>query len=276
MALKKSTYIFHQISTTPPTKTYSPGIVKSPLAGAFLNTQLRHLFTTTTPPIPLTPHYTIASKTSVDAGHPANATYTHFPQPPHPTFRALEEDRVLLSFKESIIQTWPGPGRLDQNLDAARATPPRPFEFPNGYNTTFAVDRYRPAEPLFAATTATTSSSSGTSPPATKPDDTLPSLVARSLQTCDVDARPHLLANVILTGAGSLIEKLPERLQADLQALYPNPRVRVIASSGTVERKFGAWIGGSVLGSLGSFHQMWVSRREYEEFGAGVVEKRCK
>jgi actin-related protein 4 len=82
--------------------------------------------------------------------------------------------------------------------------------------------------------------------------------------------------NIIVTGAGSLIEKLPERLQADLQALYPNPKVRVIASSQGTERKFGAWIGGSVLASLGTFHQMWVSRGEWEEFGGGIVEKRCK
>jgi len=31
-----------------------------------------------------------------------------------------------------------------------------------------------------------------------------------------------------------------------------------------------------VLGSLGSFHQMWVSKAEYEEIGSLIVEKRCK
>ena len=109
-----------------------------------------------------------------------------------------------------------------------------------------------------------------------KGEDTLPSIINKSLNSCDVDTRAHLLSNVILTGAGSLIEKLPDRLHADLQAMFPNPRVRVLANTNSVERKYGAWIGGSVLASLGTFHQMWVSKQEYAEFGAGVVEKRCK
>ena len=101
-------------------------------------------------------------------------------------------------------------------------------------------------------------------------------LCKRALQACDVDTRASLLGNVIVTGAGSLIEKLPERLQADLTVAFPNPKVRVIANSNSVERKYGAWIGGSVLGSLGTFHQMWISKEEYKEFGPGIVEKRCK
>ena len=73
-----------------------------------------------------------------------------------------------------------------------------------------------------------------------------------------------------------MIEKLAERLQSDLQAMFPNPKVRVLANNNTVERKYGAWIGGSVLGSLGTFHQMWISKKEYDEHGASIVEKRCK
>ena len=80
----------------------------------------------------------------------------------------------------------------------------------------------------------------------------------------------------MLTGGGSLLDKLAERLHTDLTALYPNPRVRIHVSSSSTDRKYGAWIGGSVLASLGTFHQMWVSRKEFEEHGAGIVEKRCK
>ncbi|KAK5132946.1 hypothetical protein LTR08_008309 [Meristemomyces frigidus] len=226
-------------------------ITKSPLAGAFLNTQLRTMFASLTPPCPLTPHYLIASKHPVDALAPPNFTPATFATPPTPSFRALEEDRILTAFKESVVQCWQGPGRLEHNLDAVKYTPARPFEFPCGFNMAFGLERY-------------------------KPDDTLPSLLHRALATCDPETRPHLLANIILTGASSLLPHLAERLQADLQTLYPNPRVRVLAATGTVERKFGAWVGGSVLGSLGTFGQMWVSREEYEEFGAGVVGRRCK
>ena len=43
---------------------------------------------------------------------------------------------------------------------------------------------------------------------------------------------------------------------------------------GARERKFGAWMGGSVLASLGSFQQLWLSKAEYLEHGANVVEQR--
>ena len=36
----------------------------------------------------------------------------------------------------------------------------------------------------------------------------------------------------------------------------------------THERRNGAWLGASILGSLGSHHEMWMSRAEYDEYGA--------
>jgi hypothetical protein len=33
--------------------------------------------------------------------------------------------------------------------------------------------------------------------------------------------------------------------------------------------------GGSILASLGSFQQMWMSKQEYEEHGAGLVHRKC-
>jgi len=43
---------------------------------------------------------------------------------------------------------------------------------------------------------------------------------------------------------------------------------------GPLERKFGAWIGGSLVGSMGSHSQMWISRAEYEEHGPALVAKK--
>lgn len=244
----------------------------SNLAGSFLNDQIRLMFASMQPPVPLIPHYMVKSKSPVDAGAPSNATYMQYAQPSPESFRRLEEDRVLMSFKESVVQAWPGPGRLDSNVDAVKLSPARPFEMPDGWNQVFGIERHRVVEGIFDTKSAYTSPDH----PQPKQDDSIPSLVHRCLNACDVDTRAALLSNVILTGAGSLIEKLADRLSTDLQIMFPNPRVRVIANPSSVERKYGAWIGGSVLGSLGTFHQMWISQEEYREFGPGLVEKRCK
>jgi actin-like protein 6A len=39
--------------------------------------------------------------------------------------------------------------------------------------------------------------------------------------------------------------------------------------------KTSAWVGGSILSSLGSFQQMWMSRQEYQEHGAIMIERKC-
>nr|POE93248.1 actin-related protein 4 [Quercus suber] len=241
------------------------------------------------PPCPLVPYYMVKSKSPVDANAPSNASYVKFDKAPKDSFRVLEEERVLTSFKESIVQTWQGPGRLESpassnapgaapgpggltNLDHVKQLPAKPFEMPDGWNTVFGAERFKVAESLFDHNAAYTDATH----PKPAAEQTLTMLAHKALQACDVDVRTNLLHNVVLTGAGSLIEKLADRLSVDLQAMYPNPKVRVIASSNSVERKYGAWIGGSVLSSLGTFHQMWISREEYNEFGSAIVEKRCK
>ncbi len=42
-----------------------------------------------------------------------------------------------------------------------------------------------------------------------------------------------------------------------------------------IEKRYAVWIGGSILGSLGSFHQMWFSKAEYQEHGSQILPKKC-
>ncbi|ROT62109.1 actin-5 [Penaeus vannamei] len=41
------------------------------------------------------------------------------------------------------------------------------------------------------------------------------------------------------------------------------------------ERKYSVWIGGSILASLSTFQQMWITKDEYEESGPGIVHRKC-
>lgn len=95
----------------------------------------------------------------------------------------------------------------------------------------------------------------------------LTDLVNSVLNHLDVDVKPQLANNIILTGSTSLIPKLSERLIQDLILLNPSMKIRVHSSGNPVERKYGSWIGGSILASLGTFHQLWVSKQEWEEVG---------
>lgn len=95
-------------------------------------------------------------------------------------------------------------------------------------------------------------------------------LVHRSLsQLLDADLRKELASNIILTGSASLFPGLDKSLSIELGKVLPaSYKHKVISSKSTVENRYGAWIGGSILSSLGSFQQLWLSKKEYEENGA--------
>jgi actin-related protein 4 len=250
------------------------GVQKSPLAGNFVSSQIRQIFKQSSPEIPLTPHYLVKSKTQVDAGTAAQATYKTFSTPPTDSFRLNEEERVLTEFKESVVEVWPGPGRFSNgsNEEMAKNAPGRPFEMPDGWNQVFGADRFRAAEGLFDASAALTSDTS----PRPKDEHTIPRLVQAAVQQVDADQRPLLLSNIVVTGGSTLLYKFNDRLNYEINSIYPSTRNKLIAPGSVVERKYAAWIGGSILASLGSFHQLWISRKEYEEHGANIVEKRCR
>ncbi len=242
------------------------GVARSPLAGNFVSQQLRLLFSTSQPPVPLTPHYLVSSKTPVDAGATPHAVYKSFAPgtAPQDSFRRFQEERVLTEFKESVVQVWPGPGKFSAHAqngtpmeDYAKTLPGRPFEMPDGWNQMFGAERYRVAEGIFDAKMAFTDSDN----PGPQQGQTLPNLIQSSLSLVDSDIRPHLLSNVVVTGGTSLLYGFNDRLNHELMTLYPSPRVRISAPGNTSERRFASWIGGSILASLGTFHQVCSSFR---------------
>ena len=49
-------------------------------------------------------------------------------------------------------------------------------------------------------------------------------------------------------------------------------KIKVVAPP---ERKYSVWIGGSILASLHTFQQMWISKAEYDESGPSIVDRKC-
>jgi actin-related protein len=52
----------------------------------------------------------------------------------------------------------------------------------------------------------------------------------------------------------------------------PTMKIKIIAPP---ERKYSVWIGGSILASLSTFQQMWISKQEYDESGPSIVHRKC-
>ena len=90
---------------------------------------------------------------------------------------------------------------------------------------------------------------------------------------CDVDIRKDLYANVVLSGGTTMFQGIGERMTKELTALAPSTmKIKVVAPP---ERKYSVWIGGSILSSLSTFQQMWISKGEYDESGPTIVHRKC-
>merc|ERR1711974_456728 len=90
---------------------------------------------------------------------------------------------------------------------------------------------------------------------------------------CDVDIRKDLYGNVVLSGGSTMFPGIAERMNKELVALAPSTmKIKIIAPP---ERKYSVWIGGSILASLSTFQQMWISKEEYDESGPSIVHTKC-
>lgn len=41
-------------------------------------------------------------------------------------------------------------------------------------------------------------------------------------------------------------------------------QAKIHAPGNPIERRYGGWLGGSILASLGTFHQLWISKEEWQ------------
>jgi len=96
-------------------------------------------------------------------------------------------------------------------------------------------------------------------------------LVLDALFKSPLDTRADLLCNISLAGGSTLLPGFAERLTNELAALVPK-KPRVLA---TPERKFHAWIGGSILACIPSFQNTFISKQDFDESGNRPIIHKC-
>ena len=90
---------------------------------------------------------------------------------------------------------------------------------------------------------------------------------------CDDDIHKDLYANTVMSGGTTFYPGIADRMQKEITALAPSTiKIKIIAPP---ERKYSVWIGGSILSSLSTFQQMWISKQEYDECGPSIVHRKC-
>merc|ERR1719515_431657 len=135
------------------------------------------------------------------------------------------------------------------------------YELPDGNVITIGNERFRCPEVLFQPNFVGMESAG------------VHKLTFDSIMKCDVDIRRDLYKNIVMSGGTTMFAGIPERLEKEMKALAPQGMdIKVIAPP---ERKYSVWIGGSILASLSTFEEMWVTKEEYDESGPTIVHRKC-
>jgi actin-related protein len=88
-------------------------------------------------------------------------------------------------------------------------------------------------------------------------------LLTKSLEKVDINLRTNLYNEIVLAGGNTMFEGFPERFLKEIKGLLPSEaKPRIFASS---SRDTMCWEGGSILASLPSFKNMWITKKQYEE-----------
>lgn len=139
----------------------------------------------------------------------------------------------------------------------------------------FNPSGFLPAEFLTASSSA---SSALSATPSLSQASSIPQLVINALKSTDVDLHPTLLQNIVVVGGTTLLPGFLDRLNWELARIpgMGNARPKFEAPGTLVGRKYSSWLGGSILASLGTFHQLWIGREEYMEYGKSIVHRRAR
>ncbi|XP_060707630.1 actin-3-like isoform X2 [Hemiscyllium ocellatum] len=98
-------------------------------------------------------------------------------------------------------------------------------------------------------------------------------LIYDSILKCDRSLRKDLFSNILLSGGSTLFLGLEERLLKEIKFQVPSGlQIKVIAPP---KRNNSVWMGASILTSLTAFKDMWVTSKDYRDYGPAIINKRC-
>jgi hypothetical protein len=122
------------------------------------------------------------------------------------------------------------------------------YELPDGQVITIGNERFRAPEALFQPGLIGLEAAG------------IHETTYNSIMKCDLDIRKDLYGNIVMSGGTTMYAGISDRMQKEITALAPSSmKVKIVAPP---ERKYSVWIGGSILASLSTFQQMWISKQE--------------
>lgn len=97
--------------------------------------------------------------------------------------------------------------------------------------------------------------------------------IVNAVKKCDLGVSRLFFKNIVLSGGSTLFPGMEARLLGELKKVVPaDMAVNVLAPA---ERRYSAWIGGSMLSSFSTFSSMLMTKADFDEHGASIVHRKC-
>ena len=103
--------------------------------------------------------------------------------------------------------------------------------------------------------------------------DGIDKVVFDSIMKCNNEEHKDLFLNIVLSGGCTLFKGFQERIEKEISHRAPqSTEIKIIAPS---ERKYAAWIGGSIFASLPTFQNKVIKHDEYNDSGSSIIHQKC-
>lgn len=176
-----------------------------------------------------------------------------------PSYETFWKKEIMRDMKENTLTVNEDPANSFSNMEATTG-----YELPDGKYVQLGEEKFSLLEKLFHPIKEVNGFQG------------YHQMILDAVNRSDIDIKKELYGNIFVCGGNTLFNNFPERLQKQmLSSNVQIPKMKIILHPSSAERKFSSWIGGSILSSLGTFHQLWLSKIEYEEHGPMIIERKC-
>jgi actin, other eukaryote len=157
------------------------------------------------------------------------------------TFQTSAEKEIVRDIKEKLGFVS---SDIKRDLKLSENKFVKSYELPDGNVIEVGHERFKPIEILFNPKLVNLE------------NDGISETVYNSIGNCDFEIRKELFYNICLSGGNTMFGGFSERLKNDVEDFVKTPKkIKVIAPQ---ERKYSAWIGGSLFSSLDIFLDVFL------------------